>query len=308
MLLLPVYYSAARPSVYQPRSIEASQAPLQVDPRLRTFFGISLAAEVQPGSLHVASTRTHTRLDTPIPSSDICQRNVKPMRIDIAHPLAGNVDIGINEPTLGSRRDESQLGVIGFTEPRPTSIDVGHPLFRGVDVVRPSPAHVRPTPTSMSAGPMPAHVVYPSSVGTHVVSRPTLADDESAMRQPTSAYTGQYATVCTGLQVQTSDETLTAQSLLLLGRCPTSPQSSHSSVQEWLQTTGTHAPPSSPVESVSTSRSELQQVLAPRTEAPVVVRLSVRRVRHACRVHLDAVLHRLWRWKFLDFHVKCLAI
>jgi len=93
-------------------------------------------------------------------------------------------------------------------------------------VVRPSPTHVRPTPTFMSAGPMPAaHVVYPSSVGTHV-PRPTLADDESAMHQPTSAYTGQYAAVCSGLQVQTSEETLTAQSLLLLGRRPTSQQSS----------------------------------------------------------------------------------
>ena len=218
-------YPAARPSVYQPRSIEASQAPLQVDPRLRTFPGISLAAEVQPSSLHVAPTRTHPRSDT----------------------LASDVDIGMNEPTLGSVRGESRSVVTEFTsvgtaEPRPTSIDVGHPLFKGVDIARPSPTHVRPT--SMSAGPMPAaHIVYPSSVGAHVMLRPTLADDESAMRQPASAYTGQYAAVCSGLRVQTSEETLTAQSLLLSGRCPTSPQSSsHSSVHEWLQATGTHAP------------------------------------------------------------------
>jgi len=124
---------------------------------------------------------------------------------------------------------------------------------------------------------MPAHhVVYPPNVGAHVMSRPTLADDESTMRQPTSAYTGQYAAVCTGLQVQTSAETLTAQSLLLLGRCPTSPHSSQSSVHDWLQATGTRAPPASPVQSVSSSSSELQQVLAPRTEAPVVVPPSVR--------------------------------
>ena len=114
--------------------------------------------------------------------------------------------------------------------------DVGHPLSKGV--ARPSPVHARPTPThtptSMSANLMSAaHAVCPSSVGTHVMSRPTLADDESAMRQ--SAYTGQYAAVCTGLQVQTSAETLTAQSLLLLGRCSTSPPSSHSSVHDWLQ-------------------------------------------------------------------------
>ena len=70
---------------------------------------------------------------------------------------------------------------------------------------------------------------------------------------------------------------LTAQSLLFLGRCPTSPQSSsHSSVHEWLQATGAHAPPATPVESVSSSSSELQQLMAPRTEAPVVVPPSVR--------------------------------
>jgi len=201
-----------------------------------------------------------------------------------------SVPIGVNEPSLGSVREESQSGVTGSTsigiesqpysvadvaEPRPMSIDAGQPRSRGV--VRPSPTHVRPTPTSTSAGSMPAHhVVYPPNVGAHVMSRPTLADDESTMRQPTSAYTGQYAAVCTGLQVQTSAETLTAQSLLLLGRCPTSPHSSQSSVHDWLQATGTRAPPASPVQSVSSSSSELQQVLAPRTEAPVVVPPSVR--------------------------------
>ena len=112
------------------------------------------------------------------------------------------------------------------------------------------------------------------------MSRPTLADDESAMRQPTSAYAGQYAAVCTGLQVQTSAETLTAQPLLLLGRCPTSPHSSHSSVHDWLQATGTHAPPTTQAESVSSSSSQLQQLLAPRTEAPVVVPPSVHSSRY----------------------------
>jgi len=80
-------YPAARPTVYQPRSIEASQAPLQVDSRPRTFPGISLAAEVQPSSLHVASTRTYTRSDIPIISSDIGQPSFEPMHIDAAaHP------------------------------------------------------------------------------------------------------------------------------------------------------------------------------------------------------------------------------
>jgi len=162
-------YPAARPTVYQPWSTGADKAPLQVgadirqpgstiDPRIyipemSTF--VSLAAEAQPDSLHIAPTSSDTGLRS----------------------------------------------------------DAGHSLSKGVDVARPPPAHVRPTPThpSVSAGPMPAHTAYPSSV------------DEPAVRQPTSAYTGQYAAVCIGLQVQTPAETLTAQSLLLLGRCPTSP-------------------------------------------------------------------------------------
>ena len=334
-------FPAAKPSVYQPRLTEASQAPLQVDLRLSTLSDVSLAAEVQPSSSHAASTRTYTRADTPIPQSEMSQHGFEPMRV--AQSLAGNVapypyaspstsidvlelaslpstvaarhqmpaivsrpstvvgrrqskssvPIGISEPTLGPLR-ECQSGVTGSTsadlecqpysyrgadvaEPRPTSIDTGHSLSRGVDVLRPSPTLVRPTPTSMVVGSLPTYVDYPSSIGAYVMSRPALADDESALRQPISAPIEQYTTVCTGLQVQTLDETLVAKSLLLLGRCPTSPSSSsHSSVHEWLQATGTHAPPPSPVESVSSSRSELEQVLAPRVEAPVVVPPSVR--------------------------------
>ena len=136
------------------------------------------------------------------------------------------------------------------------------------------------------------HAVCLSGDGAHVTSQPALADAELASRQ----YTGQYATVCTGLQVQTSAETLTAQSLLLLGRCPTSPQSStNSSVQEWLKATGTHAPPASPVQSVSSSGSELQQLVGPPTQAPVVVPPSVRssRVSRTSRVsrHSLSLIH-----------------
>ena len=69
--------------------------------------------------------------------------------------------------------------------------------------------------------------------------------------------------------MQTPVETLTAQSLLLLGRRTQS--SPHSSVHEWLQTSGTAAPPPSPAESVSSSSSELQHVYAFGPEAAMVV-------------------------------------
>jgi len=234
--------------------------PRVYTPEMATF--VSLAAEAQPSSSYVVPTRTYTRSDTATLSSDMGQCSFEPMHTDVAahsyvspliiadvapssitvaarHQLpaivsrpstAGkrqpksSVPIGINEPSFGSVREESQSGVTGsksigiesqpysvadVAEPRPTSIDVGHPLSEGV--ARPSPVHARPTPTqtptSMSAGLISAaHAVCPSSVDAHV-SRPTLADDEPAMRQPTSAYTGQYTAVCTGLQVQTSAET-----------------------------------------------------------------------------------------------------
>ena len=96
----------------------------------------------------------------------------------------------------------------------------------------------------------------------------------------------QYAAVCTGVQVQTPVETLTAQSLLLLGRRTVSPESSpHSSVHEWLQASGTAVPPPSPAQSVSSSSSELQQVFASGADAAMVVPPSVRssRMSHASR-------------------------
>ena len=196
-------YPAARPSVYQPWSTGVDKAPLQVGADIRQS-----GSTIDP-RVHIPEMSTFVSLAAEV------------------QPDSQHV---VSTPILSS-----DIGLRG---------DAGHSLSEGVDVARPPPTHAIPTPTqtptSMSAGLMSAaHAVYPSSVGAHV-PRPTLADDESVRRQ--SAYTGQYAAVCTGLQVQTSAETLTAQSLLLLGRCPTSPHSSHSSVHDWLQATGTHAP------------------------------------------------------------------
>jgi len=100
----------------------------------------------------------------------------------------------------------------------PTRADVVHPSSMGVNVTRPMTlggTH----PPSMGAsvvGPTPAHVGAQLGSGVDVVSRtsePMLADP-----RPRPAHASQYAAVCTGVQVQIPVETLTAQSLLLLGR------------------------------------------------------------------------------------------
>jgi len=144
--------------------------------------------------------------------------------------------------------------------PTPTRADVVHPSSIGVDITRPMPVGGKHLP-SLGAGvvgPTPAHVAYPPSAqlgsGVDVASRtskPTLADARFGVPKPRPAHASQYAAVCTGVQVQTPVETLTAQSLLLSGRRTASPQSSsHSSVHQWLQASGTAALPPSPAESV----------------------------------------------------------
>ena len=84
---IEVDYPAARPAVYQPRSIEASQAPPQVDLRPRAFSGVSLAAEVQPHSLHVAHSEAG---------------HVLPKRIDVARPTPADVAPTHETPTHAS--------------------------------------------------------------------------------------------------------------------------------------------------------------------------------------------------------------
>jgi len=99
-----------------------------------------------------------------------------------------------------------------------------------------------------------------------------LADARSDIPRPRPAHASQYAAVCTGVQVQTPVETLTAQSLSLLGRRTVSPESPpHSSMHEWLQVSGAAAPPPSPAQSVSSSSSELQQVFASDADAAIIV-------------------------------------
>jgi len=167
------------------------------------------------------------------------QRLGRPMSVDVAHypgPSSASVDV--------VRQPQSSFMSADIVRPTPTRADVVHPSSMGFYITKPMPVGGM-HPPSMGAGvvgPTPAHVAYPPSTqlgsGVDVASRtsgPTLADARSGVPRPRPAHASQYAAVCTGVQVQTPVETLTAQSLLLLHRRTTSPQSSsHSSVHEWL--------------------------------------------------------------------------
>jgi len=120
------------------------------------------------------------------------------------------------------------------------------------------------------------------AVAADVVLRPpgpatalgrAIAAEAATHRPPTPAYAADYVRTA----VHTTAQTLTSQSLVLLGRQPASPQSSpHSSVQHWLESTDNMAPPPSPADStLSSHRSQPPQhalplgadaaTLAPRT-------------------------------------------
>ena len=205
---------------------------------------------------------------------------------DLGRPTSVDVTSypGLPSASVGAVRQphSSSMGA-DVVRSTPTRADVVHPSSMGIDVTRPMPlggTH----PPSMGArvvGPTPAHVAHPPSAqlgsSVDVASRPTLADPRSDPPRPRPAHTSQYAAVSTGVQVQTPVETLSAQSLLLLGRRTASPQSSsHSSVHEWLQASRTAAPPPSPAGSMSSSSSELQQVFASGAEAAMAVPPSAR--------------------------------
>ena len=224
------------------------------------------------------------------PMRDVGQPGLgRPMSADVVHyPGQPPVSVGV------VRQPHTSVMDADVVRPTPTRADVVHPSSMGVDTTGPLPVGGT-HPPSMGAGivgPTPAHVAYPSSLqlGTGVdvasdVSRPTLADTRSDMSKPRPAHTSLYAAVCTGVQVQTPVETLTAQSLLLGRRTMSSQSSTHSSVHEWLQASGTAAPPPSPAGCESSSSSELQQVFASGAEAAMVVPPSVRssRMSHVSR-------------------------
>jgi len=182
------------------------------------------------------------------------QRLGRPTSVDVAsYPDLPSASVG------AVRQPHSSLMRADVVRPTHTRADVVHRSSVGVDITRPMPVSgTHPPPMNADVvGPMPAHVAYLPSMqigsGVDVASRtfgPTLADHRSDVPGPRPAHTSQYAAVCTGVQVQTPVETLTAQSLLL-GRRTASPQSSsYSSVHEWLQASGTAAPPPGPAGSV----------------------------------------------------------
>ena len=147
------------------------------------------------------------------------QRLGRPTSVDVAsYP-------GLPAASVDAARRPHMLSIgADVVRPTPTRADVVYPSSMGADATRPMTiggVH----PSSLGAGvvgTMPTHVAYPSSmpIGSGVdvalrTSGPTLADARSDIPRPRPAHASQYAAVCTGVQVQTPVETLTAQSLLL---------------------------------------------------------------------------------------------
>ena len=109
-----------------------------------------------------------------------------------------------------------------------------------------------------SSGPVATDSVRPPDAATAVgltAHRPPASASSTTL--PTPVCDTQFAAVRTDV-VRTSAETLTAQSLLLLGRRTAMPASTspHSSVHQWLQYTEPMPPPSSVVSARSSDHQE----------------------------------------------------
>ena len=73
-------------SVDTRRPGSAAVGPSLLKPATSVFAGAPTVAAAHPGSLDVASLRTHMRSDMPMPSSDVGQRRrVTPTRLDFAY-------------------------------------------------------------------------------------------------------------------------------------------------------------------------------------------------------------------------------
>jgi len=173
--------------------------------------------------------------------------------VDVVYPPSGT-DV-VHPPSTGV----SAVRPPSASSDRPMPIGGTHLPSMGASVVGPTSAHVsRKSGVAYTSGPQPVVGVHDTSG----IAKPTSADVGTAYQPPTwtrskPAYASQYAAVRTDVAVHTSAETLTAQSLLLLDHHTASPQSSpHSSIHQWLQTSGTAPPQPSPAESLSSSRHE----------------------------------------------------
>ena len=264
------------------------------DPASLTVHDIACAPS--PSSV-VAPRPTGVGVHRPMPPMGMRQPKSS-VPVDVVAPLSGPAPLMTD---VGMQGLGGPTSVDDMPYPGPLSVSVGavrqlHTSSMGADATRPMPVGSMHPPSSGAGivGPTPAHVAHPSSAqlgsGVDVASRPTLADT-----RPRSARASQYAAVCTGVQVQTPVETLTAQSLLLLGRRSVSPESSpNSSVHEWLQASGTAAPPPSPAQSMSSSSSELQQVFASGAKAAIMVPPSARSSRASRRSMASSLVMELF--------------
>jgi len=242
----PSSVDVRRPMPYvgmrQPRSMRNADADkpmvgltrsVRVGDRGRQGVGRSTSVDIvrQPHSslMNVGITRP---MPTPRQSSAV-DVVYPPLGTDVVHPSSLGVDVVhvVHPPSMGV----SAVRPPSAISDRFMHIGGTHPPSMGASVVGPTSAQVlRQSDVAYTPGPQPV-VGFDDTSGT---ARPTSAvvgyqpgATATAYQPPTwteskPAHASQYAAVRTDVAVHTSAETLTAQSLLLLGRHAASPQSS----------------------------------------------------------------------------------
>ena len=211
-------------SVDTRRPGSAAVGPRLLEPATSVFAGASSVAAAHPGGLDVASSRTHVRSDTPMPSSDVGQR----VRVDVSRPLdltlptvgddvvqlyapmstAGDVEYTLppgNVDVAGPAYDPASLTVLDIAcEPSTSSVVAPRPAAASVH--RPmSAVGVRPPKSSVSvdvveSSSRPAPLMHADDRGQQRLDRPTSIDVASypglpsasvdVVRQPHSSFMG----------------------------------------------------------------------------------------------------------------------
>jgi len=150
-------------SVDTRRPGSAAVGPRLLESATSVFAGAPTVAAAHPGSLDAASSRTHVRSDTPMPSSDVGQR----MRVDVPRPL------DLTSPIAGDdvAQPYAPLSVgVDIARPMSTASDVEYtlPPASNVDVAGPTYDPASLTVLDIACAPSTSSIVAPRSTAASV--------------------------------------------------------------------------------------------------------------------------------------------